>query len=59
MTPAEHRAVCEICEYRIFYARAFDMHFGWCDCWYDCPNDYEHHQAEEEKKDEPTEVTQD
>lgn len=38
----EHYKICAKCPERKFYAKRFDMHFDWLDCWYDCPNDYEH-----------------
>ena len=38
----KHMAICNKCKERRFYAKRFDMHFDWIDCWYDCPNDYEH-----------------
>ena len=52
MTPEEHRAICKDCPDRKYFAKVFDMHFYWTDCWFDCENDYEHHQAEEAKKEE-------
>lgn len=42
----KRHAVCEKCDLRSYYARTFDMHFDWVDCWFDCPNDYEHWKAE-------------
>ena len=37
---------CQKCGYRKSYAKAFDMHFDWIDCPYDCENDYEHLEKE-------------
>lgn len=46
-----HVNICRKCQIRKDFARAFDAHFDWIDCPYDCPNDYEHYKALEEKKD--------
>lgn len=40
---------CQKCGYRKSYAKAFDVHFDWIDCPYDCENDLEH--LENELKD--------
>lgn len=48
----KHMAICNKCKERRFYAKRFDMHFDWIDCWYDCPNDYEHWKDAERKDDE-------
>ena len=37
---------CQNCGYRKSYAKAFDVHFDWIDCPYDCENDYEHLEKE-------------
>lgn len=39
-----HCDICKKCQIRKDYARAFDMHFDWIDCPYNCENDYEHYQ---------------
>ena len=49
----QHMEKCDSCPHRKLGATRFDMHFDWLDCWYDCPNDYEHWLAEE--KDSGTE----
>ena len=46
----KHMEVCNECPNRKFAAKSFDMHFDWIDCWYDCPNDYEHWLKEKESK---------
>lgn len=37
---------CQQCVFRKSYAKAFDVHFDWIDCPYDCKNDYEHLEKE-------------
>lgn len=37
---------CKQCAFRKSYAKAFDIHFDWIDCPYDCENDYEHLEKE-------------
>lgn len=39
----EHSKICQECNKRIGIARAFDLHFDWLDCPFDCPNDYDHY----------------
>jgi hypothetical protein len=46
----EHMEKCNKCPKRKFAARVYDMHFDWLDCWYDCPNDYEHYKLKDRKK---------
>ena len=41
---------CENCEMRKYYAKMFDVHFGWADCPYEC--DYASERAREMKKEE-------
>lgn len=43
----KHMEKCDQCGLRKNAAKRFDMHFDWIDCWYDCPNDYEHWLKEE------------
>ena len=38
----EHMAVCRKCEERKAVAMMADFHVDWRDCFWDCPNDYEH-----------------
>ena len=38
-----HTEICLKCEKRKAIAYAFDLHFDWLDCPYDCPNDYDHY----------------
>ena len=44
-----HSQKCRDCDKRKYYARAFDIHFDWLDCFYDCENDYEHWKAQQEE----------
>ena len=46
----QHMEKCDRCPHRKLGAKRFDMHFDWLDCWYDCPNDYEHWLAETDNK---------
>lgn len=46
----KHMEVCNECPNRKFAAKSFDMHFDWINCWYNCPNDYEHWLKEKESK---------
>lgn len=39
----EHSNKCLLCDKRIGMARAFDIHFDWLDCPFNCPNDYDHY----------------
>ena len=38
----EHMKVCLKCKDREFVRRMVDFHVDWLDCFWDCPNDYEH-----------------
>lgn len=42
----EHIAVCKKCKEREAVRRMVDFHVDWLDCFWDCPNDYEHWIAE-------------
>lgn len=42
----EHMAVCKKCKEREAVRRMVDFHVDWIDCFWDCPNDYEHWVAE-------------
>ena len=42
----EHMAVCKKCKEREAVRRMVDFHVDWIDCFWDCPNDYEHWIAE-------------
>ena len=44
-----HAEICLKCEKRKAFAAAFDKHFDWLDCFYDCENDYEHWKAQQEE----------
>ena len=46
----QHMEKCNSCPHRKLAATRFDMHFDWLDCWYNCPNDYEHWLAETDNK---------
>ena len=43
----EHMAVCNKCKEREMVKRMVDFHVDWIDCFWDCPNDYEHWIAEQ------------
>ena len=38
----EHMAICNKCKERKAVAKMVDFHVDWLDCFWDCPNDYEH-----------------
>lgn len=38
----EHMKVCRKCKEREMVRRMVDFHVDWLDCFWDCPNDYEH-----------------
>ena len=38
----EHMKVCRKCKEREAVRRMVDFHVDWIDCFWDCPNDYEH-----------------
>ena len=38
----EHMAICNKCRERKAVAKMVDFHVDWLDCFWDCPNDYEH-----------------
>lgn len=38
----EHMKVCRKCKEREAVRRMVDFHVDWLDCFWDCPNDYEH-----------------
>ena len=38
----EHMKVCLKCKDREFVRRMVGFHVDWLDCFWDCPNDYEH-----------------
>lgn len=46
----EHTEICLKCEKRKAFAVAFDQHFDWLDCPFNCPNDYDHYIGEEYSK---------
>lgn len=37
----EHMAICNKCKGKAV-AEKVDFHVDWLDCFWDCPNDYEH-----------------
>ena len=39
----EHMAVCAKCPERKYVAKRVDFHVDWLDCFWDCPNDYDHY----------------
>ena len=42
----KHMAICRKCEERIAVRRMVDFDVDWLDCFWDCPNDYEHYIAD-------------
>lgn len=42
----EHMAICKNCPEREAVRRMVDFHVDWLDCFWDCPNDYEHYIAD-------------
>ena len=42
----EHMAICKSCKERELVKRLVDFRVDWIDCFWDCPNDYEHYIAE-------------
>jgi len=47
----EHMAICKKCKEREAVRRMADFHVDWLDCFWDCPNDYEHWAAEQREYD--------
>ena len=48
----KHMDVCLKCNKREAVRRMVDCHVDWLDCFWDCPNDYEHWIAKEGADDE-------
>ena len=48
----EHMKVCRKCKEREAVRRMVDFHVDWLDCFWDCPNDYEHWKAEKGESDD-------
>lgn len=48
----EHMAICKKCKEREAVRRMVDFHVDWLDCFWDCPNDYEHWIAEQTERGE-------
>lgn len=48
----EHMAICNKCKGKAV-AKKVDFHVDWLDCFWDCPNDYDHWIAKQtEREDE-------
>ena len=46
----QHMAICRQCKEREAVRRLVDFHVDWIDCFWDCPNDYEHYKEQTERR---------